>query len=311
MAVLNIHLFGKFTVRSDTHILNGFTACKVQELFSFLLLYRNRPHSREMLAGLLWGSSTTDKSKKYLRQALWHLQTALDAGRDPDAYDARLRVEHDWVQIDTNRWMWLDVAVLEEAFTLVEGVSGRDLDTERAASLQAAVELYRGDLLEGWYQDWCLYERELLQNKYLMILDKLMDYCLTHQEYDAGQRYGALILRYDRAREHTHQLLMHLQYLAGDRTGALRQYERCVSALREELGVQPDKFTQALYEEIRGAHEARNYAPMDAVIAADPATSLPEVLGRLKQLQAMLGRVQQRVKRDIRSVELGLKPFKH
>src|SRR6185436_8118355 len=154
-----------------------------------------------------------------------------------------------------------------------------------------AVEFYRGDLLEGCYQDWCLYERELLQNKYLPILDKLLGYCLVHQEFDAGQRYGGLILRYDRARERTHQLLMRLHFLAGDRTGALRQYERCVVALREELGVQPDRRTVALYEEIRGS---QGNVSLDGMLTIDAATSLPEVLCMLKQLQAMLARVQLR-----------------
>lgn len=311
MSGLNIHLFGKFSVEFETRVLSVFNACKVQELFSYLLVYRNRPHSRETLAGLLWGNSTTEKSRKYLRQAFWHLQSALDIQNGRHDSGVSLCVEHDWVQINTDRSMSLDVAVLEDAFALVEGVPGRDLDPAQAATLQAAVELYRGDLLEGWYQNWCLYERELLQNKYLMILDKLLGYCLSHQEYDAGQRFGSLILRYDRARERTHRLLMRLQYLAGDRTGALRQYERCVSALREELDVQPDKHTRALYEEIRGTHQDQYAAPIEEMLTSDAATSLPEVLGRLKQLQTMLARVQQRVKRDIKAVELGLKPSKH
>ena len=140
-----------------------------------------------------------------------------------------------------------------------------------------------------------------------MILDKLLVYCMSHEEFEAGQRYGGLILRYDRARERIHQLLMRLHYLAGDRTGALRQYERCVVALREELGVRPDRRTVALYEEIRGS---QGNAPLDEMLTFDASTSLLEVLCRLKQLQAMLARVQLRVKRDIKAVELGLKPSK-
>jgi DNA-binding SARP family transcriptional activator len=311
MTALNIHLLGKFSVEYEAKDLSVFRACKLQELFSYLLLYRDRPHSREMLAGQLWGDSTTEKSRKYLRQALWHLQTALDMKGSEEAPGVCLRVEHDWVQIDTNRTMWLDVAVLEKASTLVQDVPGCDLGREQAASLQVAVELYRGDLLEGWYQDWCLFERELLQNKYLIILDKLLGYCLSHQEYDAGQHYGSLILRYDRARESTHRQLMRMLHLAGDRTGALRQYERCVSALREELGVQPDSLTRALYEEIRGTDLIMLSAPPDEAMSPAATTSLPEVLCRLKQLQTMLAGVQQRVKRDIKAVELGLKAFKH
>ncbi len=300
MSGLNIHLFGKFSVECDKQIIGVFNACKVQELFSYLLVYRNRPHARETLAGLLWGNSTTEKSRKYLRQAIWHLQTAFNAQKEAGV---TLHVEHDWVQIDTSQTVWLDVAILEEAFSLVEGVTSGDLTSQQAASLQSAVEFYRGDLLEGWYQDWCLYERELLQNKYLMILDKLLGYCLTHQEFDAGQRYGALILRYDRAREHTHRRLMRLYQLAGDRTAALRQYERCALALREELGVKPDTRTVALYEDIRGNQPTNT---VEAVMAIDATTSLPEVLCRLKRLQVMLARVQQHVKKDIKAVELGL-----
>ncbi len=311
MTALNIHLLGKFSVEYEARVLNVFSPCKLQELFSYLLLYRDRPHSREILAGQLWGDSTKEKSRKYLRQALWHLQTALDMKGNGEVPGVCLRVEHDWVQIDTNRMMWLDVAVLERAFTLVQDVPGCDLDSEQATSLQVAAELYRGDLLEGWYQDWCLFERELLQNKYLLILDKLLGYCLSHHEYDAGQHYGSLILRYDRARESTHRQLMRLLQRAGDRTGALRQYERCVAALREELGVQPDALTRALYEEIRGSHANMLIAPPDEATSQAAAISLPEVLGRLKQLQLMLAHVQQRVKRDIKAVELGLKAFKH
>src|SRR5438128_1039451 len=58
--------------------------------------------------------------------------------------------------------------------------------------------LYRGDLLEGWYSDWCLYERERLQHMYLAMLDKLMEYSESHQEYETGQTYGMRALRYDR-----------------------------------------------------------------------------------------------------------------
>jgi two-component SAPR family response regulator len=93
------------------------------------------------------------------------------------------------------------------------------------------VALYHGDLLEDWFQDWCLYERERLQNIYLAALDKLMDYCEASRDYDAGLAYGTRILRHDLARERTHRRLMRLYYLAGDRTSALRQYDRCVQIL--------------------------------------------------------------------------------
>jgi DNA-binding SARP family transcriptional activator len=113
------------------------------------------------------------------------------------------------------------------------------------------VEEYRGDLLDGWYQDWCLYERERLQHLYLAMLDKLMDHCEVQGAYENGLAFGQQILQYDRARERTHRRLMRLHYLAGDRTSALRQYRKCATILQEELDVKPADSTRLVYEMIR------------------------------------------------------------
>lgn len=296
MPDLKIHLFGKFSVHHDDQPAHGFDAYKEQELLSYLLLHRNRPHSREALAGLLWGETPTEKSKKYLRQALWHLQAALDAGPGGGAV---LTVEHDWVQLNACAALWLDVEVFEHAFMLVRDRRGADFDEERLGALQMAVQLYRGDLLEGWYQDWCLYERERLQNIYLVMLDKLMCSCEAQGKFELGQHYGSLVLRYDRAHERTHRQLMTFQYLSGDRTAALRQFERCAAALKEELGVKPDKLTTALYHKIRADHGETNEP---APAAAGP--SLADVLGHLQQIQAILADLQKRSRKEISSDEL-------
>ena len=136
-------------------------------------------------------------------------------------------------------------------------MAGGDLSDECAHALEQAVHVYRGDFLEGCYQDWCIFERERLQNIYLNVLDKLMDHCQSTGDYEAGLAYGAQMLRLDRARERTHRRMMQMYYLAGDRTAALRQYDRCAAALSQELGVKPSQRTEILCEQIRN-DSARN-----------------------------------------------------
>lgn len=307
MSALTFQLFGRLCVMRDARSVEGLETSKEQELLCYLLIHRDRSHPREALASLLWGDSSTERSRKYLRQALWRLHAALHTGKLADQH--LLTVEHDWVQLNPRSDLWLDVAVLEQAFIATQGVPGKQLNRSDAEMLKAAVEHYKGDLLEGWYHDWCLFERERLQNMYLSMLSKLMSYCQRLNEYENGQLYGSTILRYDRASERTYRQLMHLQYMAGDRTGALRQYERCVTALDEELGVKPERCTTALYEQIRD-DRLRETDPVDDHPASVAATSLPEVLGRLKQLQLVLAAVQNRVQRDIKAVEQGLKTIK-
>lgn len=308
MPGLQFRLFGKFTAQQDSGLLKRLDASKDQELLSYLLIHRGRCHSREALATLLWGETSTEKSKKYLRQALWHIQSALDAGESTN--NQILLVGHDWVQLNLQSDFWIDLAVFEQGFASASGVSGKDLDQTKAEMLKEAVRLYRGDLLEGWYQDWCLFERERLQNMYLSMLDKLVAYSEECCDYDAGQGYGTTILRYDPARERTHRQLMHLQYRAGDRTSALRQYDRCVRALNDELDVAPQQSTTALYEQIR-ADQVKDKKSPAITAAASSSPSVPEVLTRLKRLQAVLSAAQKRIQKDIAAIEQDMETIKH
>jgi DNA-binding SARP family transcriptional activator len=237
-----------------------------------------------------------------LRKALWQLQNALDVS-DKSGQNEVLLIEPDWIQLNPVANLWLDAAMLEQAFALVKGVQGRELDDQTVQTLQSAVDLYRGDLLEGWYLDWCLYERERLQHLYLVLLDKLMDHCECRQYYEAGISYGLNALRYDRARERTHRRLMRLHNLAGDRTGALRQYERCAAALTEDLGVKPTQRTIALYEQIR-ADQASTPAPDQASSAA--AVPLPELLTQLQQFQTLLAEAQRQLQQNIEAVKMAI-----
>ena len=299
MSRLSVRLFGRLSVSRNDAALDGLTACKVQELLCYLLLHRDRTHSRETLAGLLWGDCPTTQSKKYLRQALWQLQAALSPrGGPPDA--RTLLVETDSVRLNSGAGIWLDIAVFERAFELIRGIPSDQLDAATAGALHEAAELYQGHLLEGWYQDWCLSERERLQDLHLAMLDKLMDYCVAHREYDSAIAYGGRILRHDRARECTHQRLMRLQYLVGDRAGALRQYQRCVTALSEELSVEPSEITTALHEDIRiGRLQSKVVTPVSKVGSDIAAGPLVDVMDRLRQLEAALVGLQQQVQEHI------------
>lgn len=310
MLTLNIYLFGKFSVQRDGRELDGLDARKVQELFCYLLLHRDHALSRETLASLLWPETTTTLSKKNLRQALWQLQSGLGSQNELVS-DRTLIVESEWIRLNPEADLWLDVAVLENAFQLVQKIPGHDLDKQKAQILHDAVQLYQGPLLEGWYQDWCIYERERLQSMYLAMLDKLMGYCEVRRDYETGLLYGMRIMCYDRARERTHRRLMRLHYLNGDRASALRQFEQCASALDEELNANPSKGTMELYEQILADQldELKSVCSSTEISSEISEYILPGILSRLIQLQASLSDLQTQVGQSIKVVEEALTSY--
>lgn len=299
---IHVHLFGRLGVQAEQRqLLTGIVHGKVQELFAFLLLHRDHLHPREAVATLLWPEAPVAQAKKYLRKALWQLHHELD---DQCAVgESQLVVaDADWIGIDPAAGLWLDVVEFEGACTQMRDITGEALDAHGAGTLQHALKLYRGALLAGWYQDWCLYERERLHDIYLGQLDKLIAYHEAHGDYETAIGFATAVLRYDRASERTHRRLMRLHYLRGDRTAALHQFERCRVALRDELDVQPRQQTVRLYEQIRA--DLLDLPDSDEGSSAPPSPDrLNTVLGRLRQIQHDLSQTQRRVQEEIKAVE--------
>ncbi len=195
----------------------------------------------------MWTDSSAKQSRKNLRQSLWHLQKIQQ--RPPGDTGGLLLTDKDWVQLNPSV-VWLDVAELEGAYAPVRAVPAEEIGHRAAEDAMKAAGLYRGDLLDGWDEDWCVRERERTKIVYLALLEKLVGYCETHNRLDDGLRYGTTLLRHDRAHERAHMRVMRLHHKSGNRTGALRQFEKCRTALDEELGVGPGLLTRKLYEEI-------------------------------------------------------------
>jgi DNA-binding SARP family transcriptional activator len=160
----------------------------------------------------------------------------------------------------------------------------------------------RGISLEGCYQDWCIIERERYHRIYLMMLARLVQACEAQGDCENGLSYGAEILRSDRAYERAHRQMMRLYLLSGDRSQALRQYERCAAALKEELGVAPSKRTTALYEKIR-ADSFVPAGPGQAAGTNHDQEALKDLLDYLKTYAGILDDMQTAVHREILEME--------
>lgn len=298
MSLLKVFLFGKFQVKLADVAIAGFEARKVQELFCYLLLNRTCPQPREVLADALWGDMPASKPRNYLRKALWQLQSALNTNQLLGC-PPLIQVEADWIQLNDESNLRLDIALFEQAYLQTKGLSGQQLDSRLAQLLCWAAQLYQGPLLNGWYMDWCIYARERFQFMYLSILDKLMDYFEGQQDFESGIQFGFSALSYEPAREDTHRRIMRMLYCSGHRTEALRQYQRCVEALETELAVKPTAWTVDLYNQIRADQLTLHSTHHHHHKPETSDVTLTQVLQNLCYLEASLadlhGKVQQHI----------------
>jgi DNA-binding SARP family transcriptional activator len=298
MAVLRVCLFGRYAVECAAGVQHDLEAGKVKELFCYLLLHHDRPHTREALATALWDDGTTGQSRKYLRQTLWQLQSALNAST-PLLAPRLLSVEPVWVQLRLNDGVWVDAAEFETVHRQVCTKRVQALKHGDVQRVEAALQLYQGELLADCYRDWCFPARERLRNAHLALLDKMASYCEMHGDYGPGLLYADRILSHDPAHESTHCRVMRMHYLAGDRTAALRQFRRCLAALEQDLGVEPAPSTVRLYQQIRDARIEPADAPRAGGLPTEPVDrQLSHLLNRVHESRAILAQVE----RDLRHV---------
>lgn len=299
MSVLRISLFGHVRVvhagqSEEANVTRG-----VQALLAYLLVQRHRPHPREVLADLFWGDRGENRARNCLNTALWRLRRVLE----PDGVlRGTYLVNTPAGEVGFNRASahWLDVDVFEEkiAGVLHHPVDG--VDAAAPAELEKALELYTADLLEGFYDDWALRERERLRILHLDGLAYLMRYYRHQGAYEESLARGQQILRYDPLREEIHREVMQLYVASGQRALALRQYENCCDILATELGVLPMEATRALYAHIRP--EAPGYQPATPNDRGEPAT-LNHALQQLRIAIQHFSSGQEQLQRAIELLE--------
>lgn len=247
-------------------------------------------HSRERLAALFWPDSDHSAGRANLRSTLMYLRKGLShAGNEKPAH---LIVERRALGFNVESDYELDLEDVRAAADAGEG-----------SALRAAVDLCRGEFLEGFslpdageFDDWITLQREAWH----LLVNGLFDR-LSLRQLDGGdpaatatvlQRWLAL----NPLEERAYRRLMRAQFQQGDRGGALQTFERCRDVLADELGVAPSPETSALVDRIRAAEPE----PAGPGRPSDPAqrtlAALP-LMGRAEEhraLAAALRRAQEK-----------------
>src|SRR5579871_1747205 len=190
-----IELFGGLTARSGHTAISRFYSRKVGALFARLALYSEQAHSREELVERFWPDTRPDAGRLNLRAGLASLRRQFE----PPGTTAGsiLIADRDTVRLNPER-LTVDVAEFDAALR----AAGRTSDLQkRILLLERAAELYRGELLPGYFDDWILAERQRLADAATDALQRLS--CAYKEDGDLRRalEYAHRSLRLDPLRE--------------------------------------------------------------------------------------------------------------
>jgi DNA-binding SARP family transcriptional activator len=245
-----IDLLGELRASQGDRVITRFRTRKTAALLAYLAYFPEHAHAREVLIQLLWPECEPEGGRSRLSVALSSLRDQLESP-DPRTNADTARAARSGTILVADRFsvrlnpaaISTDVARFESA--LQSGGASRSAP-ERIRALAEAVELYRGELLPGFYEDWILPEKQRLEERFFRALHQLVLHLEQAGEIDRAIRYAQQAVSADPLREEAHQELMRVYAAAGQPRLALRQYKDLARMLKQEMGAAPGAAARAL-----------------------------------------------------------------
>ena len=249
---LEVRALGSLEIRRDGHALPAdvWRYSKPRELLLYLLSHPEG-RTRDQIGLVFWPDASATQVKNNFHVMLHHVRKALGRS-DLIVYDG------DRYRVAWEAGIAFDARTFEEsARNGIRALKDARGDAEVAAAietLRATLGAYRGDFLasEG-AGDWHLELRDRLRRLFgdaaLLLGRRYLERGNNSEAADAFRR----LVHVDELHEEAHRQLMLALTRTGERTEALKQYERLSQVLRSDLDAEPERETKALYERLRRA----------------------------------------------------------
>jgi len=227
MSSSQLATLGGFAFVVDGLSVPGPSTRKARAIMAYLVMNRRTETARDRLLEIFWPDAEPDRARDSLKTALWSIRRCLKtAGVEADEF----------LQVSKSTLRWAADTVVD-AMQFTELAAG-----DNGSSTRAALDLFRGDFLEGDYDNWAVAERERLAALYERVLSRVVR---TSKDTDAAQ---LLIARnpYD---EEAYVALVEAELQAGRRSAAVTWIERCRKAL-SEIGETPSESFEERFRSI-------------------------------------------------------------
>jgi len=261
-------------------------------LLVYLCLNKDKIHSRNVLANLLWPDLPPTRSLKTFSQTLNRTRSALE---DRNAEEPMILIYGQKnIELNPAYEYWLDIDEFTQYLQSCESHRHRHLKNCPICLewLQHAASLYQADFLAGFelssvlYSAWASGQSHIFHRQAMDLFYTLTQSYEYLGNYKNAQIFARRQLILEPWNEEAHCQLMQNYALDGKRSAALAQYHECCQVLQEEFDVKPSKSTNQLYIDIC------NEVPCTQSESTSTFSNLPPSLGafvgRKRELNQLL-----------------------
>jgi DNA-binding SARP family transcriptional activator len=281
--IQSICLLGSFRVYADSPVK---IPKKGEALLALLAIAAldGEGMSRERLSRILWPYQDSEHAYHSLRNCLGELRKALRT--------EAVNLITDFVSCRLD--MPTDVADF-----------GRLEHCGTQRDLEAAEELYRGDLLDNFatisdsFEEWLRNERDLWQQRAMAVLSRLAATATNNADHGTSIRAARRMVHIEPWNEDGQRLLIGALHASGQRGEAALQWRRCRETLKQELGIDPAPETSRLAHRLFTVESSPPANAAQAIWAVEPVGVEPQDEVLLRRAMKMLDEAREEIRDNL------------
>jgi LuxR family maltose regulon positive regulatory protein len=248
---LTINLLGPVEIvrdRARPMAADAWTTRRARDILCFIVSRRHHRASKEIIIDTFWGENEFAAVEKNFHPTVSHIRKALNSNQ---ALKQNFLLYRDGdYQLNPEFSYCIDTDDFERL--MADGESARrERDFTRCIDCyQQAIDLYRGEFMQGSYDPWVEEQRVYYKEQYLRMMEALAAVAQKTEDWMRSLQLAQRILRDDPFREDIHCMIMRAHAALGNRVAVKEQYESLRGLLQKELGVEPAQQTQKAYQEL-------------------------------------------------------------
>jgi len=226
---------------------DAWTTKRARDILCFVASRPHRRAQKDAIVDTFWGEADFATVEKNFHPTVSHIRKALNS-KQPLKQNFLVYRDGDYM-LNPDFSYAIDVEEFDRLIGEAEAARRARQHEASVARYEEAVALYRGEFMQGCYDDWVEEQRAYYREQYLRALEALADAARRDGEWTRTLDIAQRLLHDDPFREDMHCAVMQAHAALGHRGAVKEHYDGMCKLLKRELGVEPAPETKKVYRD--------------------------------------------------------------
>ena len=226
----------EFKVRGKVIPESKWTRKKGKLILAYILLNKDFNITKDKIIDLFFQDTPEDRSDNIFHQAISSIRNVIKGNENSPQF---ILYENKILKLNPDYNYFVDSSEFNNLYNLV--MSSETNEINKIKYSVKAIELYKGELMEGFYESWCEDLRGEYTNKFIKLSEILLTNLYNSREYSMIIPYAEKLLNHDKLNEKAYLLIIESYAETGNISKAKESFAEMLKIYEEELGEKPSK----------------------------------------------------------------------